>query len=187
MASTDARCTASGQIVGIGRGADRQLLERRVVPRRPVAGEAIGPQYGALDEARGAAGVPAARQLPAQVARSQLPRAPSDDRGGDPRSLGIELVARAQPGDDHPAPVAVGDREVLERRLGLAGAEQSLHGRRGDRLTLEDADGDRVGIGGQCALGRYGDVHSGHVTGDRVACIRHHLRPSETDSRCPRQ
>ena len=89
--------------------------------------------------------------------RAQLARPAGHRGGGDPRALGVELVARAQP-DQHVArAVGVRDRELAQLAPGLAGVDQRLqHAAVVVRhaLVLEDADGDRVGIRvGRCVGG----------------------------------
>jgi hypothetical protein len=103
------------------------------------------------------------RQLPAQRARAELRRAAVDRRRGDPRALGVEGVARAEPDEQPPPPVGVVQREVLERGARLAGLEQ--RGERGavevvrDPLVVEDADRDGVGARRRGGVGGDGGAH----------------------------
>ena len=90
--------------------------------------------------------------------RAQLLRAAEHGRRGDPRPLGIELRARAEPGDDVAPPLGVRHRELAQPALGLAGIHQRLQHAAvvvRDALVLEDADDDRVGVrGGRGVRGR---------------------------------
>jgi hypothetical protein len=86
-----------------------------------------------------------------------------DRRGGDPRALGVEALARAQP-DEQPAPsVGAVQGEVPEARARLAGLEQRTQRPPveivRDPLVVEDADRDRVGLRGGGGVGGGGGVH----------------------------
>ncbi len=89
---------------------------------------------------------------------AQLLRAADDAGGRDPRALGIEAGAPAEPGDDVAPPLGVRHGELAQPALGLAGVHQRLEHTAvvvGDSLVLEDADDDRVGIrGSRCVRGR---------------------------------
>ena len=147
-------------------GGDDHLVElarRIVLGARPIAVEAIAGQDRALDERGGHVVGDVVGQLPAQRARAELARAAVDGRRGDPRALGVEAVARAE-ADEQPAPaVGVVQGEVLEARARLAGLEQRAQRRPlevvRDPLVVEDADRDRVGLGGGGSVGGGGGVH----------------------------
>ena len=115
-----------------------------VVAGRLVGAVLVRRQQRALDEARR---LDVVRDLPAQHARAELLRAAEDRRGGHAGALVVELVALAEAGEHVPAPAGVGDRDLAERGLGLAGVDERLQYAVdvvGDRLALEHPDGDRV-------------------------------------------
>ena len=91
------------------------------------------------------------RQLPAEDARAELARAAGDGGGGDAGALGVELVALAEPGEHVAAPVGVGDRELAQARLGLAGVDQRLQRPPSTSWAIaspsKTPDSDRVGTG----------------------------------------
>jgi hypothetical protein len=139
-----------GAVVVIG---DAELLEPAAVlgVLGLVAIEPVGAEHGALDEPAGDEVVGVVWELPAELLAGELTRAVADQRRDDAGALGIEALAVAEPGDDPALALGVGDRQVLELRLGLARVEQRLQlapGRVvGDALAVEHADGDGVGVG----------------------------------------
>ena len=151
--------------------------------------EAIGGEHRALDQARDDGVVDVVGDLPAQPLGAELRRARLRRRGRQAGLLGAEVVALAQ-AREHEAPAAgVGDRDLLQTRLGLAGVDQRLEGAAldvvGDRLPVEEADGDGVGVRLERAGGRRGDLHR-----PRNVTPKYHSQPShprtESQSRCPR-
>ena len=135
------------------------LLGRRVL----VAVEAIGGEDRALGERARDVVADVVGDLPAQRPRAELARARLRGGRGDAGALSGEVLARPQ-ADEQPAlAVGVGDGEVLEGRLGLAGVEQRLELAAArvvcDALALEDADGDGVGRGVARRVGGGGHAH----------------------------
>ena len=133
-------------------GGDDQLAELRpvvvVVALALEQRELVGAHDAALDE-RGGVGVgDVVGELPAQRARAELAGAGDHAAGDDPGALGIELVARAEAGDQPALAVGVREGELAEARLGLAGLDDraKLAVRRvvGDPFILEEPDGDCV-------------------------------------------
>jgi hypothetical protein len=91
-------------------------------------------------------------QLPGQRPRAELAGPLGGGRGGNPRPLGIEILALAEPRDQDPAPFAVGhllvgDRDLLHTPLGLARVDELLKRRIGEPLVLEQPHHAGVGVG----------------------------------------
>ena len=133
----------------------RELLDPAVVVVLGLVGAVrVRGQQRALDEAARDVVIDVVRQLPAQLARAELARAAHDRRGRDPRALGVEAVALAEPGEDVAPAARVGDGELAQARPRLARVDQRLQHALvdvvGDRLAVEQPDRDRVGpaVGG---------------------------------------
>ncbi len=94
---------------------------------------------------------------PGQRDGAQLLGAPRRRGGGDARALGVELVAPAQPGDQHAALAAarrvlVGDGDLLEAALRLAEVDQALEPLVGE--APRPRRGRRPGCRRRCPRGR---------------------------------
>src|SRR5205823_6801819 len=95
-------------------------------------------------------------QLPAERPRRELGRALSHGGGGDPRALGAEALALAEPHGEPALSARMRERERLEGAARLAGGQQPAQlGRRlrAELLALEHAERDRVRPGGACVFG----------------------------------
>ena len=170
-APTAPRCDGVGDVVVAGDDDLLELARRLVLGARAVAVEAVGGQDRALDQRGGHVVGDVVGQLPAQRCGC---RARARGRGPRPRRRARarrRSASRRAEADEQPAPaVGVVQGEVLEARARLAGLEQRAQRRAleivGDALVVEDADGDRVGLGGGGSVGGGGGVH-------RPARLRH--------------
>jgi hypothetical protein len=66
------------------------------------------------------------RDLPAQPARAQLPRAAERRGGRDPHALAVELAAGAEPDEDPALAAGVRDRHMAVLGLRLARVHEPL-------------------------------------------------------------
>src|SRR5205823_119883 len=111
---------------------------------RLEAVELVELQQGALDDRAGEVG---SGRRPRERTRPELRCPAGGHRGGTARLLAVELVALPEPDRHHALAVHVGDRELLEAALGLAGVHELLERGIVGRIALEQADNAGVCVG----------------------------------------
>ena len=136
----------------------RRLLELR---------ERVGREQRALDERADVCVGDVVRDLPAQrLGAELLARGRATVAAATRACSGSKSDAPAEPGDDVAPALGVRHGELAQPALGLAGVHQRLQHAAvvvRDALVLEDADDDRVGVGGgRCISGRC-HSHGAHV------------------------
>ena len=115
-------------------------------------------------------GSPAGAQ--ASEVASSSPASLGGQRRGDPGALGVDLLALAEPDDQHPAAALAGaGRELLVGALGVGGARRARRAAAGSVLAVVEADRDQVGVD----LGEL-DLTDLDLHGARVYALAHAAR-----------